>query len=96
MSPPETEEQNKIEKQENRTVQISVPCELVIGLLAQGVILQMQIGPVPLRPDLARPAPRPESTNTRPDAANTRPNAANENTRPEAAQLTPQAKSWKV
>ena len=49
----------------------------------------MQIGPVPLRTDLAMPAPRPESTNTRPEAANTRPNAANENTRPEAAQLTP-------
>ena len=48
----------------------------------------MQIGPVPLRPDLARSAPRSESTNARPDAANTRPNAANENTRPEAAQLT--------
>ena len=58
----------------------------------------MQIGPVPLRPDLARPGPRPEttqlnprpeSTNTRPDATSTRPNAANENTRPEATQLTP-------
>ena len=44
-------------EQENRTVQISVPCELVMDLLAQGAILQMQIGPVPLRPDLTSPAP---------------------------------------
>ena len=49
----------------------------------------MQIGPVPMRLDLVRPAPRPESTNTRPDAANTRPNAANKITKPETAQLTP-------
>ena len=60
-----------------------------MGLLAQGAILQMQIGPVPLRAVLVRPAPRPESTNTRPDAANPRPNTANENTRPETAQLNP-------
>ena len=85
-------------EQENRTVQISVHCELFMGLLAQGAVLQMQIGPVPLRPDLARCAPRPDSTNTRPDAANTnarpddantRPNDANKNTRPETAQLNP-------
>ena len=47
----------------------------------------MQIGPVPLRPDLVRLAPRPESTNTRPDASNTRPNLATKNTRPKTAQL---------
>ena len=90
-----TEQQTRTGEQDNReniisnSVQNSVLCELVMGLLSQGAILQMQIGPMPLRPDLARPTPRPESTNTRPDAANTRPNAANENTRPEAAQLTP-------
>ena len=90
-----TEQQIRTGEQENRenrisnSVQISVPCKLVMGLLSQGAILQMQIGPVPLRPDLVRPAPRPESTNTRPDAANTRPNTANENTRPEATQLNP-------
>ena len=80
-------------EQENRTVQISVPCELVMGLLAQGAILQMQIGPVPVRPDLARPAPRPDSANTRPDAANTRPNAANANIRPDAANINPRPNS---
>ena len=64
-------------------------CELVMGLLSQGAILQMHIGPVPLRPDLVRPVPRPESTSTKLDAANTRPNAANENTRPGMAQLNP-------
>ena len=90
-----TEQQIRTGEQENRenkisnSVQISVPCELVMGLLSQGAILQMQIGPVPLGPDLVRPATRPESTNTRSDAANARPNAANENTRPEAAQVTP-------
>ena len=47
----------------------------------------MQIGPVPLRPDLARPAPRPErpeSTNPRPEAetANIRTNVADESSRP--------------
>ena len=59
--------------------QISVPSKLVMDLLAQGAILQVQIGPVPLRPDLARPASRPErpeSTNPRPEASNTRPTIA--------------------
>ena len=82
-------EQDNRENRISNSVQISIPCELVMGLLSQGGILQMQIGPVPLRPDLVRPAPRPESTNTRPDAANTRPNTANKNTRPETAQLNP-------
>ena len=60
--------------QQNRpggdTVNISVPCDLVMGLLSWGVILQMQISPVPPRPDLARPSPRPDSarTNPRPDS----------------------------
>ena len=90
MSPPEAEEQNKIE-QENRTVQISVLCELVMHLLAQGTILQMPISPVPLRSDLARPTPRPDSANTRPDTANTntRLDAANANTRPNTANTAP-------
>ena len=74
-------------EQENkpRTVQMSVPSELVMDLLAQGAILQVQIGAVPLRPDLARPAPRPErpeSTNPRPETSNIRPNVAAENSRP--------------
>ena len=51
---------------EGDTVNVSVPCDLVMGLLSQGAILQMQIGPVPLRPDLARPAPRPDSARTNP------------------------------
>ena len=41
------------------TVQISVPSELVMRLLARGAILQVQIGPVPIRPIL-RPASSPE------------------------------------
>ena len=49
----------------SRTMQISVPCELVMDLLSQGAILQLQMGPVPLRPNLTRPE-RPESTNPRP------------------------------
>ena len=44
---------------------------------------------MPLRPDLVRPAPRPDSTNTRPDAANTRQNAANKNYRLGTGQLNP-------
>ena len=66
-------------EQENRpmTILISVPSELVMDLLAQGAILQVQIGPVPLRPDLARPVPRQHATNdsTRPETqSNPRPN----------------------
>ena len=77
------------------TVHISVPCELVIGLLAQGAILQMQIGPAPLMPDLARPAPRPDCANTRPDTANTntRSDTANTNTRQDAANANPRTDS---
>ena len=59
--------------QQNRigdTVNITVPSALVLSLLPQGAILQMQIGPVPLRPDLARPASRPDSgRSSRPDSA---------------------------
>ena len=76
--------QKREQKNRPRTVQISVPSKLVMDLLSQGAILQVQIGPVPLRPDLARPASRPErpeSTNTRPETSNTRPNVAAENTR---------------
>ena len=75
-------EQDNRENRISNSVQISVPCELVMGLLSQGAILQKQIDPVPLRPDLVGPVPRPDSTNTRP-------NAANENTRPGVAQLNP-------
>ena len=50
------------EKNRPRTVQISVPSELVMDLLAKGTILQVQIGPVSLRPNLTRPE-GPESTN---------------------------------
>ena len=45
-----------------RTVEISVPSELVMDLLTKGAILQIQMGPVPLRPDLARPGPQARST----------------------------------
>ena len=53
----------------------------------QGAILQVQIGPVPLRPNLARPAPRPERpepTTPRPEAetSNIRPNVADGSSRP--------------
>ena len=78
-------EQEREQENRPRTFQISVCSELVMDLLANGAILQVQIGPVPLRPDLARSAPRPErpeSTNTRPEASNTRPNVAAENPRP--------------
>ena len=88
MFPPEAEEQNRTGWD---TLHISVPCELVMGLLAQGTILQMQISPVPLRPDLARPTPMPDSANTRPDTAdpNTRPDVANTSPRPDSGR--PQA-----
>ena len=58
------------DREENRprTIQISVPSELVMDLLTKGAILQVQIGPVPLRPNLTRPGPRPELTNPRPEA----------------------------
>ena len=63
-----------------------MPCELVMGLLSQGAILQLQMGPVPLRPDVARPGPRPERpepTNPRPEAetSNIRPNVTDESSR---------------
>ena len=69
----------------SRTIQISVPCELVMDLLSQGAILQLQMGPVPLRPNLTRPE-RPEATNPRPEAetVNIRPNA-DEHCRPNPA-----------
>ena len=68
-----------------RTVQISVPSELVMDLLTKGAILQVKIGLVPLRPNLTRPE-RPESTNPRPEAetVNIRPNA-DEHPRPNPA-----------
>ena len=65
-------------------------CKLVMDLLSQGAILQLQMGPVPLRPDLARPGPRPvrpDPTNARPEAevSNTRPNVTDDNPRPNPA-----------
>ena len=68
-----------------RTIQISVLCELVMDLLSQGAILQLQMGPVPLRPNLTRPE-RPELTNPRPEAetVNIRSNA-DEHPRPNPA-----------
>ena len=42
---------NRQQNSTGDTVNITVPCDLVMGLLSQGAILQMQIGPVPLRPD---------------------------------------------
>ena len=76
-----SEQDNRENIQSNRTsnsIQISVPCELVMDLLSQGAILQLQMGPVPLRPDFARPGPRPE----RPDPTNARPEAEASNIRP--------------
>ena len=53
-------------------VNITVPTDLVLRLLPQEAILQMQIGPIPLRPDLDRPASRPHSgRSSRPDSART-------------------------
>ena len=54
-------QQNRIED----TVNVTVPSDLVLRLHPQGAILQVQIGPVPLRQDYARPASRPSS---RPDS----------------------------
>ena len=60
----------------SRSIQISVPCKLVMDLLSQGAILQLQMGPLPLRPHLTRPEgpganiPRPDPRET----VNIRPN----------------------
>ena len=59
------------------TIQVSVPSELVMSLLARGAILQVQIGPVHIRPVL-RPASSPE----RPEPAPMRPNAPGDDPRP--------------
>ena len=69
----------------SRTIQISVPCKLVMDFLSQGAFLQLQMCPVPLRPNLTRPE-RPESTNPRPEAdtVNIRPND-DEHCRPKSA-----------
>ena len=62
-----------VNRQQNRTgdtINITVPCDLLMGLLSQGAILQMQIGPLPLRPELPRPTSRPDSgRSSRPDSA---------------------------
>ena len=66
------------------TVQVSVPSELVMSILARGAILQVQIGPVPIRPIL-RPASSPE----RPaELTPLRPNAPGEDPRPNPAGRT--------
>ena len=80
-------EQDNRENRTSNSIWISVPCELVMDLLSQGAILQLQMGPVPLRPDLGRPGPRPERpepTNPRPEAetSNIRPNVADDSSRP--------------
>ena len=64
-------------------VQVSVPSDLVMSLLTRGAILQIQIGPVPIRPVL-RPASSPE----RPEPAPTRPNAPRDDPRPNPAGRT--------
>ena len=56
-----------------------------MDLLSQGAILQLQMGPVPLRPYLARPGPKP----VRPDPTNARPEAGASNTRPNVTDDTP-------
>ena len=76
-------------REETRTVQISVPSELVMDLLAKGAILQIQMGPVPLRPDLARPASRPERPESRPEPAQMRPNVLENDPRPNPAGRSP-------
>ena len=53
------------------TVQISVSSELVMSILTRGAILQVQIGPVPIRPVL-----RPASSAERPEPAPLRPNSS--------------------
>ena len=62
-----------VNRQQNRTgdtVNITVPCDLILGLLSQWAILQMQIGPMPLRPELAKPTSRADSgRSSRPDSA---------------------------
>ena len=61
---------NTQQKRTEDSVNITVPSNLFLGLLSQGPILQMQIGPVPLRPELARPTSRPDSgRSSRPDSA---------------------------
>ena len=47
--------ENQENQNRSRSIQISVPCELVMDLLSQGAILQLQMGPLPLRPSLTRP-----------------------------------------
>ena len=69
----------------SRTIQISVLCKLVMDLLSQGAILQLQMGPMPLRPNLTRPEgtgannQRPES---RPGPVHSRPNVPEDDPRP--------------
>ena len=66
-----------------RTVQISVPSDLVMSLLTRGAILQIQLGPVPLRS-----VPRPASSPERPEPAPMRPNAPGDDPRPNPAGRT--------
>ena len=65
-----------------KTIKISVPSELVMDLLSKGAILQLQMGPVPLRPNLARPASSPERPDSRPEPAHMRPNVPEDDPRP--------------
>ena len=76
----------------SRSIQISLPCKLVMDLLSQGAILQLQMGPLPLRPNLARPegprpnlsrpASSPERPESRPEPIHMRPNVPRDDPRP--------------
>ena len=89
----ETQNQNR-----SRTIQISVPCKLVMDLLPQGAIPQLQMGPLPLRPNLtrpegprpnlSRPASSPERPESRPEPVNTRPNVPGDDPRPNSTWRT--------
>ena len=61
------ENQENQNQNRSRSIQISVPCELVMDLLSQGGILQLQMGPVPLRLNLTRPQ-GPGANNQRPES----------------------------
>ena len=64
------------------TVQITVPSDLVMNLLAQGAILQIQVGPVPIRP-VIRPGNPEESTRPHPPPAGASPRRPEVPARPE-------------
>ena len=79
------ENQENQNQNRSRTIQISVPCKLVMDLLSQGAILELQMGPVPLRPNLTRPE-GPGANNqwpeSRPESVHSRPNVPEDDPRP--------------